>query len=306
MRRSRAARWARLTGALALPVLVLTALGARTGAVPSGALVPALALGFGLGIVALTFGFYALADIWHSGAEGAGAAIAGVVYAAPVLLLLAAVAAAAFTYPPVIDVSTDPADPPILAERAGETNRAAADPGAPAVEPRSYELPIAQVYETAAALVEERGWRIEREARPPSLVPEPAPVEPDAGADEAVLAALAIKRVMTQSRSEAAAPPPPAPEPPPEPETAAIEAVAPTLLFRFPDRVALRFRGGPEETRVDMRSVSAVGAHDLGQNARRIGSFLAALDAALLRDPATGLPPAPASPSVDQAPPASR
>jgi hypothetical protein len=224
---------------------VLTALGARTGAVPSGALVPALALGFGLGIVALTFGFYALADIWHSGAEGAGAAIAGVVYAAPVLLLLAAVAAAAFTYPPVIDVSTDPADPPILAERAGETNRAAADPGAPAVEPRSYELPIAQVYETAAALVEERGWRIEREARPPSLVPEPAPVEP-------------------------------------------------------------RFRGGPEETRVDMRSVSAVGAHDLGQNARRIGSFLAALDAALLRDPATGLPPAPASPSVDQAPPASR
>ena len=320
---SRAAGWSRLVGALALPVLVLAALGARTGFVPVGAVVPTLVVGFGLGVLALILGLYALTDIWHSGAEGAGAAAAGIIYAFPAILLLAIVAAAAFTYPPVSDLSTDPSDPPALAsglagpngQRPSETETTPQSRG-PALAPRVYDLPLVQVYETAKALVEDRGWTVREEAPPPSLVPKLAPSRPVApgdaagsedDADAAVLRALSGKAIMTQSRSEVVAPEPPPNEPgespaPDEPEAAdpeiaAIEAVAPTLVFGFPDRVALRFRTGPGGTRVDMRSASAVGEHDLGQNARRIQSFLAALDAALVLDPTgTSAPPPLASP----------
>jgi hypothetical protein len=53
-----------------------------------------------------------------------------------------------------------------------------------------------------------------------------------------------------------------------------------------------------------MRSTSAIGRHDLGQNARRISAFLAALDAALL---AAAAPPdileaAPTSPAQPDEP----
>jgi uncharacterized protein (DUF1499 family) len=308
---SRAARWSRAIGALAGPVLVLAALGARTGLVPPAALVPVLALGFGLAIVALSIGVYALVDIWHSGAEGAGSAGAGIAYAFPALLFLGMVAVAAFVYPPVTDATTDPGNPPVFPGNLGEA--AVARVTAPAsptrLAPRIYRLPIEQVYRTARALVEDKGWRISREARPPSLLPETAVPEeemPTPGAeDEAVLEALRGKAVMTQSRSEVvqAVPASLPNEVPPRVETAAIEAIAPTLVFAFPDRVVLRLRREADGTRVDMRSTSAIGRHDLGQNARRISTFLAALDAALLAAvaPPDGVEAAPTSPAQPDA-----
>jgi hypothetical protein len=310
---SRAARWSRAIGALAVPVLVLAALGARAGLVPPGALVPVLALGFGLAIVALSIGVYALVYIWHSGAEGAGSAGAGIAYAFPALFLLGMVATAAFVYPPVADVSTDPGNPPVFAEQPGAAaaapaERVAAPPAPSRLAPRIYQLPIEQVYRTARALVEDKGWRISRETRPPA-VPETDAPDGDpaiAGAeDESVLAALRAKAVMTQSRGEvvpAVSRPGPDEAPPPV-ETAAIEATAPTLVFAFPDRVVLRLRTEADGTRVDMRSTSAIGRHDLGQNARRISAFLAALDAALLAaaeqpDGVEAAPPSPAQPDA--------
>ena len=308
---SRAARWSRAIGALAVPVLVLAALGARTGLVPPGALVPVLALGFGLAIVALSIGVYALVYIWHSGAEGAGSAGAGIAYAFPALFLLGMVATAAFVYPPVADVSTDPENPPVFAGQPGAAaaaERGAAPASPTRLAPRIYRLPIEQVYRTARALVEDRGWRISRETRPPS-VPETDAPDGDpaiAGAeDESVLAALRAKAVMTQSRGEVvqAAPRAGPDEAPPPVETAAIEATAPTLVFAFPDRVVLRLRTEADGTRVDVRSTSAIGRHDLGQNARRISAFLAALDAALLAaaeqpDGVEAAPPSPAQPDA--------
>jgi len=56
-----------------------------------------------------------------------------------------------------------------------------------------------------------------------------------------------------------------------------INAVAMTL-FGWRDEIALRASPGINGTRVDMRSVSLFGVSDLGVNARRIESFLSALD----------------------------
>jgi hypothetical protein len=255
-RRSRAAGWARLAGGLSLPVLVLAALGSRGGFVPGEALVPLLVLGFGLAFLALALGVLALVRIWSSGAEGAVAAISGIVYALPALLLLGAVAAAAIVYPKLNDVSTDPDDPPAFAdgrepapdlqaeERAALQARAYPDLAA-----HEYDLPIGSVYAAALDLVKARGWTPTRQ------------MPPLGGAERA--------------------------------DTAMLEATAPTLVFHFQDEVVLRFREVSGATVVDMRSVSATGTHDLGQNARRIRSFLADLDLAL-QPPPGGVAPAPA------------
>ena len=72
-----------------------------------------------------------------------------------------------------------------------------------------------------------------------------------------------------------------APDPEFEPQTAVIQLVARTYVFQFANYIVIRIGTTPEGTRVDLRSKSTVGQHDLGQNARRVRSMLAALDAAL-------------------------
>ncbi|MDF1792838.1 MAG: DUF1499 domain-containing protein [Thalassobaculaceae bacterium] len=57
-------------------------------------------------------------------------------------------------------------------------------------------------------------------------------------------------------------------------EEGRIEAVATTALLRFKDDVVVRLRPDGGGTRVDLRSRSRVGVHDLGTNARRIRAFL--------------------------------
>ena len=64
-------------------------------------------------------------------------------------------------------------------------------------------------------------------------------------------------------------------------QTATIQAVSRTLLFQFPDYVVIRIQTESGGTRVDIRSASTVGQHDLGQNARRIRDLLSAFDLAL-------------------------
>lgn len=56
-----------------------------------------------------------------------------------------------------------------------------------------------------------------------------------------------------------------------------IEATATTLFYGFSDDVVVRMAASPEGTRVDVRSKSRVGRSDLGQNAKRIRTFLAKL-----------------------------
>jgi uncharacterized protein (DUF1499 family) len=53
-----------------------------------------------------------------------------------------------------------------------------------------------------------------------------------------------------------------------------IEAVDRTFLLRLPDDVTVRIRPRVDGSRIDARSASRLGSHDLGQNARRIRAFL--------------------------------
>ena len=53
-----------------------------------------------------------------------------------------------------------------------------------------------------------------------------------------------------------------------------IEAVATTFWFGFKDDVVVRVAAAPGGSRIDVRSVSRVGASDLGTNARRVRAYL--------------------------------
>ncbi len=56
--------------------------------------------------------------------------------------------------------------------------------------------------------------------------------------------------------------------------TGRIDAVARSLLYRFPDDITIRIRPGVGETRIDVRSASRfMGKHDFGANARHIRDF---------------------------------
>ncbi|HEX9906401.1 MAG TPA: DUF1499 domain-containing protein [Propylenella sp.] len=298
VRRSRAADLTRVLGGLSLPVLVLGAIGSRVGFVPDQALLPVLALGFALALLALGTAAYAIADIWRSGADGARAAAAGIVYAAPALALLALIAAAAIVYPRLTDVTTDRVDPPAFAVADAPVHGVDAETLAlqaeafPDLGPRLYPLSVGEVYVAARDLMEERGWTLTREAEPALL---PVTQRASRASEETgeIARALARKRTMTQSRSEAsggiaAAPDAAARDAASRADsTIGLEATASTPIFGFADDVVVRVRETPEGTRVDMRSASRIGEHDLGQNARRIKSFLAALDTKLQLEPGT-------------------
>jgi hypothetical protein len=294
-RRSRAADWARLVGGLSLPVLIVAAFGGRVGLVPNDALLPAVALGFGLGVLALALGAYALIDIWQSGSDGAHSAIAGILFASPVLIALILIVVAVVIYPRLTDVTTDTADPPVfaaasaLAEPPDARETALQAESYPDLHGHTYPLPLAGVYVAARDLINERGWTLVRESHPGS-VPEAAPTQARSEEDEEVTRALAAKGVMTQSRGEAVAPAAEDTEAPadarPPSEAATLVAAAPTPVFGFLDDVVIRLKATPDGTQVDMRSASRIGEHDLGQNARRIKRFLADLDFKLQPDPA--------------------
>jgi hypothetical protein len=310
VRRLPAAWWSRLIGAITLPVVALAALGSRIGLVPSEAVLPLIVAAFVLALLAVGLAAVALAEIWKSGGEGAGDAVAGVAYALPVLLLLALIVGASLHYPRLTEISTDPggalafANPGAPEVTPDEQQIALQAQAYPDIAPRFYPLPIAEVHAAARDVLDDRGWELTREVPPPSMPFAAAPASPIAPTDpEVEVKPYRGKRVVTQSRSEATRPAsapivmePTAPEPPAI-EAALLQATARTLLFQFADEVIVRLEETPDGTRVDMRSASRIGAHDLGQNARRIRRFFADLDLALQPKPDAPAPAAPVAPA---------
>ena len=98
--------------------------------------------------------------------------------------------------------------------------------------------------------------------------PDIKPIEINRSADEAFeLAADAIRRLkMNIVRQD-----------PPDLETGRpgiIEVVDRTLILGFYDDVVIRVAGNDEHARIDVRSASRYGRHDLGRNAERVRQIL--------------------------------
>jgi uncharacterized protein (DUF1499 family) len=77
-----------------------------------------------------------------------------------------------------------------------------------------------------------------------------------------------------------------------------IEAVARTPILGFRDDVVVRIRPTVDGTRIDVRSASRYGRHDLGTNAKRVRSLIDDIDDVLARpQPEKKPPPAPKPPA---------
>lgn len=236
---SRAALWSRRLAWFSVAVLGLAVLIFRMGEPSLQGLAPVgAAYGFVLG--ALGLAILAFMRIWHSGHRGVGMAAQAF---ALCLVLLAPAAWLGFKYvtlPVLADVSTDVDDPPSFSR-----SRAALDARAGRVPP---DVPAAT-------------RRLQRQAYPKTL-----PIILELPAEQAFEIARKAALARGWQVLEAARP---------GGRTGAgrIEAVARSRILNLAEDITIRIRPRVDGSRIDIRSASRIGPHDLGGNAARIASF---------------------------------
>jgi hypothetical protein len=255
------AAWCLRLALLPIPILVVAGVLHRFELIEVAPFFIAIAIAWALALVSLVLGGLAMRDIWREGVLGFGLALTGSVLALVILAMPVFVAAEMVRLPRLSDISTDPVDPPGFST------------------PELQQRPVADAVDRAA-----------QQAAYPDVVARHYPVSPE----RVFTAAMAL--VQGRGWTVVAANGPDL-----EIADAGIEAVAKTLVLALPVDVSIRIVSDDDGTLVDMRSVSRIGAHDLGDNARRIRAFFRDLDLALQgvtepeesSEPETDLPPLP-------------
>ena len=249
---------------LLLPVyFMVAALGVKFGLWPWQFGLMKLIVQFGLPLIgfALILGLVALvASLVRKPRAGWKMALVGLLIPVLALGFLASVQQRSAGIPPIHDIATDIADPPVFsaavlsARQAIESNPVEAMT-APMGSLKAYSGPA--FAGIAGKTLGQVGHDAYPAVRPLTLAAAPAKV-----------AAAAEAEAKAQGWTVVNA----------DPATGAIEATAETFWFGFKDDVAVRIR--PSATGgsvVDVRSTSRVGLSDLGANAKRIEAFLAGL-----------------------------
>jgi len=153
----------------------------------------------------------------------------------------------AYKLPWLYDITTDPIDPPRYEALARLRPREA--------NPITYAGLYAAEQQRAA-------------------YPDIEPLDEDAAPEVAFKAALAVvtkrKWIIIDRRP-----------PTPARREGHIEAVARTLIMGLRDDVVVRVRGGPDGSRIDVRSSSRFGSFDFGSNAARIRTLIDDIDEAV-------------------------
>ncbi|MGE0845539.1 MAG: DUF1499 domain-containing protein [Flavobacteriaceae bacterium] len=243
--RSRQALWSRRLGFFAIPLVCLTALLHRLELIETTVALAVIGFAIALAAVALVLALGAFVSIWRDGRKGLRNAIFGLLAALAILAIPGYSMVAIVDKPSLTDIVTDPARPPALTvasrTRPPSANAVRYDPATAAVQRKAYP----EIDPVEIALPVEDVWQLvlsQAAAERWKLVDEQAPANGLAGH---------------------------------------LEAIAYTPFFGFRDDVAVIVsRLGEDRTRIDMRSASRYGRHDLGRNAARIFAFLQAVVAA--------------------------
>jgi uncharacterized protein (DUF1499 family) len=239
---SRIAVWSSRLGLFAFAVAALSIIIVRSGLLE---IVPALAT-FAAALVfaglAILFAFAAFVVIWQQGLPGLGRALLGLFLGLALLAYPAYLGTRALRLPAISDVTTDTANPPRFDVLARLRPRGRTDYPGPA----------------AAALQR-------------TAYPDVAPLELDVPTKVAYDAALALVTKRKWYIGDARAPTLGR-------RDGVIEAVARTPIMGFRDDVVIRIIPLGQGARIDMRSASRFGNHDLGANASRIRSLLEDID----------------------------
>jgi uncharacterized protein (DUF1499 family) len=241
---SKLAIWSRRFALFAIVAALLAIIIVRSGIIE---VVPGLVtFGGALAVaaIAILLALMSFVTIWRQGLRGLGYAVLAILISGALLAYPSYLGYKAYNLPAIADITTDVLDPPafeaIRRLRSRTTN------------PVQY----------AGLYAAEQ----QREAYP-EIAPLELSVSPKIAYDHAL--ALVNKRrwLVIDSR-----------EPRPNQREGRIEAVSRTPIMGFRDDVVIRIRGNDEESRVDMRSSSRYGFHDIGSNAARISTFLENLE----------------------------
>jgi len=265
---SRLAIWSRRIALFSLAATFIAIIVVRSGALE---IVPALStLGgaLALAMLAILLAFGAAVSIWKDGVGGIGEAVTGLLIGLALIAYPLYVGVKAYKLPAIYDITTDPIDPPrfdaIARLRPRDANSA------------TYAgLYTAEQQRTAYSDIE----------------PDMTSVSPQEAYDAAMKVITKRKWHVVDAR-------------PPQgtaPRDGLIEAIARTPILGFRDDVAVRVRATHEGARIDVRSASRYGRHDLGTNAARVRSLIEDIDD-VLATPAKGEKPEKQAP-VPKAPP---
>jgi uncharacterized protein (DUF1499 family) len=231
----------------------LALLAAIVSAVAVAATGPAYRAGVDLGtvfFVMFPIGVYAamaagaLAVVWlivaivQRSTAGLGLVIAALVMGGVAAAFPLSMRAIGQSVPPIHDITTDTANPPVFVAIAplradapngvdykADENVEPTKQAYPDIQPLVTDVPRADMFKRAEAVARGMGWEI----------------------------------VAT------------------DPDTGRIEATDTSLWFGFKDDIVIRIEAEGEGSRLDIRSMSRVGKSDLGKNAERIRKFFAAL-----------------------------
>jgi hypothetical protein len=245
------ALWSSRLSLFALALLVVDWGLHRTGTLSTPVALTVAGVAFGAAALGVLAGLYAAVSIWIRGRNGASRVAVGLITAG--LLWLGPVAAipTLTALPSVNDISTDTANPPkyvALVKDRGAGSNSTTYPGERVARQQLLAYP------------DLRTFVVDRSA--------------DEVFDLAVRAAAGRKGLGWKIKTEE----PPSLRPL---KPGLIEATERTTLVGFTDDIVIRVAGTESEARVDIRSSSRFGRHDLGANANRVRRFIRELQSRL-------------------------
>jgi uncharacterized protein (DUF1499 family) len=237
---SRLALWSRRFALFSLVVALIAIILVRGGFVEALAGVAVLGSALVIAGIAMALAVGAFVVIWIHGSPGFGRALTALLIGVALTSYPAYVVARGYRLPAISDITTDTADPP------------------------RFEV-IARLRSRNANPVNYAGGEVAQKQR--EAYPEIVPMALAASATEAYEGALeaitARKWRIVDVRT-----------PQGGRRDGHIEAVALTTIMGFRDDVVVRVRAVQRGSRIDIRSASRYGKHDLGSNARRIRSLI--------------------------------
>jgi uncharacterized protein (DUF1499 family) len=250
-RRARLARWSLRLALFAVAILLITLLTHRFAGLPTPLAMNLIIASIALGALAILSALIAGIQIWVKARTGAWNAAIGFLLGVPLTVWPLAYLNTARTLPQLNDISTDLENVPrfvTLAQNRPEGANRAQHPG--------------------------------REAAKQQLeaYPDLRPILLDRSVEEAhdlVYEAMRSRRglnwriVHDEIPSAATRPPKPG----------LIEAVERTTIMGFTDEIVVRIVGDDRQSRIDIRSKSRFGRHDLGANAARVRRFVREMNA---------------------------
>lgn len=241
---SQTALWARRLALFALVASILSIIIVRSGLLEIQPALATFAGALGFAGAAILLAFAAFVVIWRQGLDGLGSALLALFIGIALLAYPGYLGIQAYRLPPITDVVTDPDDPPKFETIAR-------------LRPRDANPVAYPGRETAE----------KQRAAYPDVEPLVVTSTPQLTYDTALAVITKRKWFIVDARAPQAGR-----------REGRIEAVSRTPIMGFREDVVVRVRADGEGARLDVRSASRYGPHDLGGNAARITRLMDDID----------------------------